>query len=227
MKRYKAFLQFLANPTIPVPIADFGVNLLLAGIFSLLLGYLYTYYGTSLSNRRMFSRNFPLLTMTTMFIITVVRSSLALSLGLVGALSIVRFRAAVKDPEELSFIFLAIGIGLGFGAGQRQITMVTFLVVALSILFRSLSHTFENGQNMLLTVTFPKAPDVTLERIVAVLRENGARNSLKRFDETGEMMEALFVVEFRNLRELNRTKNALQQMNPGTRISFVDNKGIL
>ena len=53
--------------------------------------------------------------MTTMLIITVVKSSLALSLGLVGALSIVRFRAAIKEPEELAYLFLTIAIGLALG----------------------------------------------------------------------------------------------------------------
>ena len=45
--------------------------------------------------------------MTTMVVITIVKSSLALSLGLVGALSIVRFRAAIKEPEELAFYFFS------------------------------------------------------------------------------------------------------------------------
>jgi hypothetical protein len=62
-----------------------------------------------------------MITMTTMLIITIVKASLALSLGLVGALSIVRFRAAIKEPEELAYLFLAIAIGLDFGAGQRVI----------------------------------------------------------------------------------------------------------
>lgn len=64
------------------------------------------------------ARVFPLLTIITISIITVVKSSLALSLGLVGALSIVRFRAAIKDPEELVYLFLCIGIGLSLGAAQ-------------------------------------------------------------------------------------------------------------
>ena len=64
-----------------------------------------------------------LLAVTTMFIITVVKSSLALSLGLVGALSIVRFRAAIKEPEELTYLFFAISIGLGLGADQRVVTL--------------------------------------------------------------------------------------------------------
>ena len=52
-----------------------------------------------------------------------VKSSLALSLGLVGALSIVRFRAAIKEPEELIYLFLTIAAGLGTGAGQIKITI--------------------------------------------------------------------------------------------------------
>ena len=51
-------------------------------------------------------------------IISIVKSSLALSLGLVGALSIVRFRAAIKEPEELVYLFFVISIGLSNGANQ-------------------------------------------------------------------------------------------------------------
>ena len=48
----------------------------------------------------------------------IVKNSIALSLGLVGALSIVRFRAAIKEPEELTYLFLVIATGLGTGSGQ-------------------------------------------------------------------------------------------------------------
>ena len=61
-------------------------------------------------------------TVATVVVISIVKSSLALSLGLVGALSIVRFRSAIKEPEELAYLFLSIGIGLGLGAGQRVVT---------------------------------------------------------------------------------------------------------
>ena len=58
--------------------------------------------------------------MTTLLVIAVVKSSLALSLGLVGALSIVRFRTPIKEPEELAYIFLAIALGLCLGADQSR-----------------------------------------------------------------------------------------------------------
>ena len=73
----------------------------------------------------------PVLSAVVFLVIVVVKSSLALSLGLVGALSIVRFRTPIKEPEELVYLFLAIAIGLGYGAGQVLITTI----LSLSILF--------------------------------------------------------------------------------------------
>ena len=55
----------------------------------------------------------PILSAVVFLVIIVVKTSLALSLGLVGALSIVRFRTPIKEPEELVYLFLAIAIGLG------------------------------------------------------------------------------------------------------------------
>jgi Ca2+/Na+ antiporter len=74
----------------------------------------------------------------------IVKSSLALSLGLVGALSIVRFRAAIKEPEELVYLFLVITAGLGCGAGQIKIIVVGILF-ALLIIY--IYHFFYNKKN--------------------------------------------------------------------------------
>jgi len=75
-----------------------------------------------------------ILGVATCIVIMIVKSSLALSLGLVGALSIVRFRAAIKEPEELVYLFLIIAAGLGCGAGQLKITIVG-IIFALLIIF--------------------------------------------------------------------------------------------
>ena len=91
------------------------VGITLAYSLSYILGKVYVKYSDSLSNRYAFSRLFPLISSATCLIIFVVKSSLALSLGLVGALSIVRFRTAIKDPEELIFLFVSIAFGLAAG----------------------------------------------------------------------------------------------------------------
>jgi len=76
-----------------------------------------------------------ILGVATSIVIMIVKSSLALSLGLVGALSIVRFRAAIKEPEELVYLFLIIAIGLGCGANQLIIITIgiffSLLIIAL------------------------------------------------------------------------------------------------
>jgi hypothetical protein len=96
---------------------------------------------------------FPLLTLVTICVIAVVKSSLALSLGLVGALSIVRFRAAIKDPEELVYLFLCIGLGLALGAGQILFAVVLIFVASLFILGRRFLSKGSRHHNLLLTVT--------------------------------------------------------------------------
>lgn len=108
--------------------AQFSLEIVLFySILSLILGlwirFLYCTFGHTFSNRESLGNLFGLLTFTTFIVIGIVKSSLALSLGLVGALSIVRFRAAIKEPEELVFLFLSIAIGLALGADQWKLAL--------------------------------------------------------------------------------------------------------
>jgi len=219
--------MFMANnAVIPPAFGQFVINLVLAAILGFALAYLYTKYGQSLSNRRLFSKNFPLLTMTTMFIIMIVKSSLALSLGLVGALSIVRFRAAIKEPEELAFLFLAISIGLGLGAGQPLLTIIAFAIISLAIVIRHFFQGREYGQDLLLTVISLHPQNITLEQIHATLRKTFFGCNLKRFDDSREIIEALFLVEFTTFSQLSRAKDELRKLDDSIKISFIDNKGV-
>ena len=195
MNKFQSFQEFLTTQSIQVSVWGFVLNLALAALLAFLLSRLYVKYGQSLSNRQVFSRNFLMLTMTTMLIITIVKSSLALSLGLVGALSIVRFRAAIKEPEELAYLFLAIAIGLGFGADQRVITVVAFVIISGIIWLRSRTSDAEESQNLFLTISSHNPVKIELKDVVETLKKHCAGVSLKRFDETNEMLEASFQVE--------------------------------
>ena len=112
---------------------EIALSLILAAICSVIIKYVYIKYSKSLSNKKVFADIFILLSTVTCIVITVVKFSLALSLGLVGALSIVRFRAAIKEPEELVYLFLIIGIGLGAGAGQYKATIMLTVFAAIVI----------------------------------------------------------------------------------------------
>ncbi len=127
------FSAFDANLVIQISLVNFIVNLSVVIILSYLVQIAYNKTSKTLSNEKNFSKNFVLLGLTTAIVITIVKSSLALSLGLVGALSIVRFRAAIKEPEELVYLFLIIAIGLGCGAGQVKITIAGTIIAIIII----------------------------------------------------------------------------------------------
>ena len=225
MKKLQTFEQFLASQSMQIPLFGFVINLVLAAVLAYLLSFIYVKYGNSLSNRRNFSRNFMLLTMITMLIITIVKSSLALSLGLVGALSIVRFRAAIKEPEELTYLFFAIAIGLGLGADQRAITVIAFSIIMAIIGLKNLSFKSEENQNLYLTVNSHNPGKVELHEIVDILNNYCSAVNLKRFDETNEMLETSFLVEFKNFSQLEDSKTELQKLSESVKITFLDNRG--
>ena len=116
--------NFFLNENLSVDINIFIINIFTTVILCYLVRLEYLRFSESLSNKDYFSKNFIVLGVTTCIVISIVKSSLALSLGLVGALSIVRFRAAIKEPEELIYLFLIISIGLGAGANQTKIIIV-------------------------------------------------------------------------------------------------------
>ena len=133
----KGDLNFFLNQNVQIDIPNFVISLICAVILSFFVQLFYIKYSSSLSNRKEFSKNFVILAVTTCIVIMIVKSSLALSLGLVGALSIVRFRAAIKEPEELVYLFLIIAIGLGCGANQLVITTVGIIFSLILIIFYS------------------------------------------------------------------------------------------
>lgn len=218
--------QLSGSQASPPEFATFSVNLLLSVVLAFVLSRVYIYWGSALSNRRRFAANFILITITTTFIILIVRSSVALSLGLVGALSIVRFRAAIKEPEELAYLFFAIGIGIGLGDNQRLITVVAMAAVVAVIGIARLFRGRQSDFNLHLTVTSGNPDKVSLEAVTGTLKKYAAQSRLVRYDEDVKMLEVSYLVEFRNSAEFEAAKNALQALSKGIQITFLDNKGI-
>lgn len=219
--------ELFYSPTVLSSLPGFVLSLVLAAVLAIILGQAYIRFGQSLSNRRVFARNFLLLTVTTTLIISIVKSSLALSLGLVGALSIVRFRAAIKEPEELAFLFLAIGIGLGLGAGQPLITGVALLVILGLVALRSLFHPAPDRPNLHLTVTCPAPDKLSASQILEALTASGARARLRRLDESPDSLEAAFHVDFQDVGKLEQFSQRLRKLSAGVRVSCLDDRGLV
>ena len=218
--------EFITNQSVEVSLSSFAANLIFAAFLAYLLSLLYERFGQSLSNRKLFSKNLISLTMTTMLVISIVKSSLALSLGLVGALSIVRFRAAIKEPEELVYLFLAISIGLGFGANQGVVTTLAFVIISGMVVLTNLNKKPDDYQNLHLSVSCEGGPKLELKHVVKIINENCSKVLLKRFDDHQNMFQAIFLVEIDTIEELERIKNKLQETNKTARITYMENKGI-
>ena len=103
---------------------DLFLSLLVAFLAALFITFIYKKTYTGVSYTKSFVLSIILLAMVTSLVIRTINSNLALSLGMVGALSIVRFRTAVKDPVDTVFMFWSIAAGIMSGAGLYIITLI-------------------------------------------------------------------------------------------------------
>lgn len=216
------FEPYLDQFSQSVNLTDFLINLAVTAILGLLLRAFYIRFGNAVSNRSRFAANFLLLGLTTMLIITIVKSSIALSLGLVGALSIVRFRAAIKDPEELTYLFLTIGIGLAAGANQPLIAILAFVfILGLLYLSKRISSgtAIRRDDNMYLNI-FSDTSDITA--ISDILTKHLSYVELKRVDQTPAGMDVSFVVKAESVETIDKLRKDLMALSPATTFSMID-----
>ena len=219
----------LTSPA-PLSLTTLAVNLLFSILLSSALAWHYTRYGRSLSNRAKFAQMLPLLALTTVLIISIVKSSLALSLGLVGALSIIRFRTAIKEPEELLYLFVAIAIGLGLGADQRWPTILAVLIILGYLVARTFITFRPAKNNLFLNVLAPAADesgDNTFATINQVLLKHVEAANLRRLDRSGETLQATYLIVCPDETALISLMDDVNARLPGCELSFVEQDNTL
>jgi uncharacterized membrane protein YhiD involved in acid resistance len=207
-----------------IDIVELGVDILLSAVMSGLVYLVFVRFGNTISNRRQFGRIFCLVAVCTTLIIAVIKSSIALSLGLVGALSIVRFRAAIKEPEELAYLFFCIAVGLGFGAGLRTITLFAALLIAAIIVVRGL--VFPKTANETYNFTVNTA-SLSVENIVETLYPYTNGLKVRRVDNGGGRLGCMFAVEFKSLSRMESAVNELKAKDESVKVSFISNDTLL
>ncbi|MBT4435497.1 DUF4956 domain-containing protein [bacterium] len=223
MNKTDSFQQFLTSQSIEVDIFQFAINLILVAILAYILKYLFISYASTNSNKKYFANNFVLLAMTTMLIITVVKSSLALSLGLVGALSIVRFRAPIKEPEELVYLFLTIAIGLGLGAGQRALTLVAFAMITLIIFisYKRKNSDIRRGRGMFMVIS-SKKEKIELNDVTKILKDFCDGIDLQRYDLSPDRTEISFIVDIKNPKDISVFTDKIKKLGSTVSINLMD-----
>ena len=202
------------------------LNLGIGVILSLILRWHFRKFGSTLSNRDEFAQVFPLVLLTTILIISVVKSSLALSLGLVGALSIVRFRTPIKEPEELAYLFITIATGLGLGADQTIPTVIAVLVILGAMLLLKWTRKDSSSRNLYLNIDCQFKDNFRsgncIEKLNKVIGEHVVSSDLRRFDIRQEGLEAVYLLDVEGPEKLNSLIDDLHKRFPSIGTSFLD-----
>lgn len=167
--------SFLSTAAQDLTLGRILLTLGLAFAIGIFLYFVYkrTFRGVLYS--RSFNMSLIAITMVTSLIIMAVTSNVVLSLGMVGALSIVRFRTAVKDPMDLVFMFWAIAIGIVTGAGLHLLAILGSVIIGLIIFLLSRAPASETPY--LLVVH--SANDIADEAVQAALTSANQRFSVK------------------------------------------------
>ncbi len=214
------------SPNTPLSLASLVFNLGVGVLLALVLRWHFRRFGSTLSNREEFGQVFPFVLLTTILIITVVKSSLALSLGLVGALSIVRFRTPIKEPEELAYLFIAIAMGLGLGAAQTLPTVIAGLGILGVMALLKWQRSDSSAKNLYLSVDWSgeddQRPDHYLERLNEVIGRHVMTSDLRRFDTRQQSTEATYFLDIASIDNLSALVDELKRTFPRVGVTFLD-----
>ncbi|HEL0561984.1 DUF4956 domain-containing protein [Streptococcus equi subsp. zooepidemicus] len=142
---------------------DVLLHIVAAALLSIVIymSYAYTHTGTAYSKK--FNVSLMTLTVLTATVMTVIGNNVALSLGMVGALSVVRFRTAIKDSRDTVYIFWTIVVGICCGVGDYTVAATGSSVIFMLLL---LMGAVRNDNRLLLIVRCDKQMEIELERLV-------------------------------------------------------------
>lgn len=194
--------EFFINSSVEISLTNFLTAIFISTFLAYIIKKVYLYSSQSLSNKEYFSDLFVPLSIITCLVITVIKFSLALSLGLVGALSIVRFRAAIKEPEELIYLFLIIGIGLASGANQFMVAIIATVAISIILVLFSLSRRgkYNNTEKISTNIVQieVKNKQVSVKKILEMLQKNCEHVNLKSSNLSDNLETYVFWVEIKN-----------------------------
>lgn len=204
------------------------LNLAVAVVLSLVLKTHFERFSSTLSGKKELARILPFLVLIICLIISVVKSSLALSLGLVGALSIVRFRTPIKEPEELVYLFMAIAIGLGLGANQTVLTIVASVFILVVVALIKYRTGDADSQNLYVSMKWTAEDDdaALMTELSQLIANNCNLCDLKRMDKAGENKQLSFLVDFNKSTDVFSLVEAINKKHPNISVSFIDHSRI-
>ncbi|MBT3793943.1 MAG: DUF4956 domain-containing protein [Flavobacteriaceae bacterium] len=168
---------------------EFLIGFILTIIYSLVIRIIYTKYSVSVSNKVLIANTFPLFSISIFLIVITIKSSIVLSLGLVGALSIIRFRTAIKEPEQIVYFLILTGISISAAAGAYlyPLFFIFFIYIYNQYTLNSVNKSVYSVNDQLV-ITVNKIENYILNDLVNLLNENNVNVEIqsinKREDNT-------------------------------------------
>lgn len=164
--------------------------------FVIFITYQLTYSGVAYSKK--FNASLMMMTLVTTVVMTVISNNIALSLGMVGALSIVRFRTAIKDPRDTTFIFWCIAVGICCGVSFYTVAAIGSVYIFAVMLVLGRVHTVEKR---LLLVRAKRAVEKNIESTVYLYFK---KIELQAKNTTGDEVEYIYVLSNRTLQRAQK-----------------------
>ncbi len=179
-----------------------AANIIVSGILGLLIfvSYMISHRGTIYSKK--FNVSLIVLTVLTSMVMTVIGNNVALSLGMVGALSIVRFRTAIKDSRDTVYIFWTIIVGICCGVGDFIVAGIgSSFVFILLLLFGAI----KNNNRMLVIIRSARTKETQIQAVMYKLF--GAKALLRVKNSTNESIEFIYEITSKLLGQVERKNN--------------------
>lgn len=219
-------MNSLSASPINFSLFDLSMNLGIGFLLSTIISLHYLYRSKTRILRKDLAYALPAIGLTTLLVITVVKSSLALSLGLVGALSIVRFRTPIKEPEELAYIFLSIALGLSLGADQREAALIgvpfILLIFSLSSLMSDKKSSKSGNIHLTIQVSHDEARSLPLEKVTSIVNEHTTNANFQRIDIQDNKILINCIMSIKSGQETDSLLNKLLEFDPSASISLLD-----
>ena len=222
-------LQFYNQENLSNDLPVVILNYIFCVLCSFALKIIYENKSSSLSGKFHIGVVIPILAQITFFIILIVKSSLALSLGLIGALSIVRFRTPIKEPEELVYLFFSIAIGIGFGAGQTLITSVIFIFIAFTIYLFSSKKNISNtiDYNLLIEIPYKESQLPEQSFVLTNIKTHFSNYNISKIEiDDGVRLLIILEVSSNEIENISKFEESIKSKYDNSKISYFENRVI-
>ena len=166
-------------------LSQFIVGFTLTIILSLILRTIYIRFSSSVSNKLLIANIFPLFSVSIFLIVITIKSSIVLSLGLVGALSIIRFRTAIKEAEQIVYFLILTGISIAIAAGSYffPIIMLFFIFVYNYFQKNNKSRSIHSINDQLV-ITAEEISNKNIDSLIDALNKNGVNVEVQSLNKT-------------------------------------------